>query len=69
MKTSRRDQVNDIEAIDEQGKIHHWELFKANGLWTLRTETGETIEFESTLHKSKLAMMRCLKNRGLRAKL
>jgi hypothetical protein len=65
----RAAQVNPIEAIDQQGNVQRWALFKANGLYTLRTETGEVIEFESTLHKSKLAMKRCLKNRGLRAKL
>jgi len=66
----RTSQVNPIEAIDEKGNVKRWELFKAdNGIWTLRTETGELIEFENTLHKSKLAMLRCLANRGLRAEI
>jgi len=70
MKTSRRDQVNDIEAIDEQGKVQIWQLFKSDaGLWILRDESGIEIEFESTLNRSKQAMKRCLQNRGLTAKI
>jgi len=66
----RTSQVNPIDAIDSQGNVKRWELFKAeNGLWTLRTETGEIIEFDTTMHKSKAAMLRCLQNRGLRAEI
>jgi hypothetical protein len=67
---SRRDQVNDIEAIDEKGKVQIWQLFKSEaGLWTLRDAQGIEIEFETTLNKSKQAMQRCLQNRGLTAKI
>jgi len=67
---SRRDQVNDIEAIDEQGKVQIWQLYKSNaGLWTLIDETGAEIDFEATLNESKPAMKRCLQNRGLTAKI
>jgi hypothetical protein len=70
MKTSRRDQVNDIEAIDETGKVQIWQLFKSEaGLWILRDVQGIEIEFETTLNKSKQAMKRCLQNRGLTAKI
>ena len=69
-KTSRRDKVNDIEAIDSQGKSQNWQLFKSNaGLWTLRDAQGIEIEFETTLNESKPAMKRCLQNRGLTAKI
>ena len=69
-KTSRRDQVNDIEARNSQGKIERWELFKAeSGLWTLRDASGIEIEFDTTMHKSRLAMKRCLQNRGLIAEI
>ena len=69
-KTSRRDQVNDIQAIDEEGNVQIWQLFKSNaGLWTLRDESGAEIEFETTLNESKPAMKRCLQNRGLTAKI
>tara|TARA_R110000868_G_scaffold401797_1_gene677471 strand:- start:85 stop:300 length:216 start_codon:yes stop_codon:yes gene_type:complete len=67
---SRRDQVNAIEATNSKGQIERWELFKAeSGLWILRDETGIEIEFDTTMHKSKLAMKRCLQNRGLRAEI
>ena len=67
---SRRDQVNDIEAIDEEGNVQIWQLFKSEaGLWTLRDAQGLEIEFETTLNESKPAMKRCLQNRGLTAKL
>ena len=67
---SRRDQVNDIEAIDEEGNVQIWQLFKSEaGLWTLRDAQGLQIEFETTLNESKPAMKRCLQNRGLTAKL
>jgi hypothetical protein len=67
---SRRDQVNDIEAIDEEGNVQVWQLFKSNaGLWTLRDESGLQIEFETTLNESKQAMRYCLGNRGLTAKI
>jgi hypothetical protein len=67
---SRRDQVNDIQAIDEEGNVQIWQLFKSNaGLWTLRDESGLQIEFETTLNESKPAMKRCLQNRGLKAKI
>ena len=67
---SRRDQVNDIEAIDSKGNVQNWQLFKSEaGLWTLRDETGAEIEFETTLNESKPAMRRCLVNRGLTAKI
>ena len=67
---SRRDQVNDIEAIDEEGKVQIWQLYKSEtGLWTLRDAQGLQIEFETTLNESKPAMKRCLQNRGLTAKL
>ena len=70
MKTSRRDQVNDIQAIDEQGKVQVWQLFKSEaGLWTLRDVQGIEIEFETTLNRSKQSMQRCLQNRGLTAKI
>jgi hypothetical protein len=71
MKTkSRRDQVNDIEAIDEEGNAQIWQLFKSEaGMWTLRDAQGIQIEFETTLNKSKQAMQRCLQNRGLTAKI
>jgi hypothetical protein len=71
MKTkSRRDQINDIEAIDEEGKIQIWQLFKSEaGLWTLRDAQGIEIEFETTLNRSKQTMQRCLQNRGLTAKI
>jgi len=65
----RTSQVNPIEAIDSQGNVQRWELFKANGLWTLRDETGIEIAFESTWNGSKEAMKRCLQNRGLKTKL
>ena len=69
-KISRRDQVNAIEAANFQGKIERWELYKAkSGLWVLRDETGAEIEFETTLHKSRQSMQRCLQNRGLTAKI
>ena len=67
---SRRDQVNDIKAIDEEGNVQIWHLYKSEaGLWTLRDESGAEIEFETTLNKSKQAMKRCLQNRGLKAKI
>ena len=67
---SRRDQVNDIQAIDEEGNVQIWQLYKSNaGLWTLRDESGAGIEFETTLNESKPAMKRCLQNRGLTAKI
>jgi hypothetical protein len=67
---SRRDQVNDIEAIDEEGNVQIWQLFKSNaGLWTLRDASGLQIEFETTLNESKQAMRYCLGNRGLTAKI
>ena len=67
---SRRDQVNDIQAIDEEGNVQIWQLFKSEaGLWTLRDESGLQIEFETTLNESKPAMKRCLQNRGLTAKI
>jgi hypothetical protein len=67
---SRRDQVNDIQAIDEEGNVQIWQLYKSNaGLWTLRDESGLQIEFETTLNESKPAMKRCLQNRGLKAKI
>ena len=67
---SRRDQVNDIEAIDEEGNVQIWQLFKSEaGLWTLRDESGAEIEFETTLNESKPAMKRCLQNRGLKPKI
>ena len=67
---SRRDQVNDIQAIDEDGNVQIWQLYKSNaGLWTLRDESGAEIEFETTLNESKPAMKRCLQNRGLTAKI
>lgn len=70
MKTSRRDQVNDIQAIDEQGNVQIWQLFKSEaGLWILRDVQGIEIEFETTLNKSKQSMQRCLQNRGLTAKI
>ena len=70
MKISRRDQVNDIQAIDSKGKAQIWQLYKSNaGLWTLRDATGAEIEFETTLNESKPAMRRCLVNRGLTAKI
>jgi hypothetical protein len=57
-----------IQAIDSQGNVERWELFKAeSGAWALRDETGETIEFETTIHKSRRAMTCCLSNRGLTA--
>ena len=69
-KISRRDQVNAIEATNSRDKIERWDLYKAeSGLWVLRDETGMEIEFETTLHKSKQAMQRCLQNRGLTAKI
>jgi hypothetical protein len=67
---SRRDQVNDIEAIDEEGNVQVWQLYKSEAaLWTLRDESGAEIEFETTLNESKPAMKRCLQNRGLTAKI
>lgn len=67
---SRRDQVNDIQAIDEQGKVQIWQLYKSDvGLWILRDVQGIEIEFETTLNKSKQSMQRCLQNRGLTAKI
>ena len=67
---SRRDQVNDIQAIDEEGNVQIWKLYKSNaGLWTLRDESGAGIEFETTLNESKQAMRYCLGNRGLTAKI
>ena len=67
---SRRDHVNDIQAIDSKGKVQIWQLFKSNaGLWTLRDAQGIEIEFETTLNESKPAMKRCLQNRGLTAKI
>jgi hypothetical protein len=67
---SRRDQVNDIQAIDEEGNVQIWQLYKSNaGLWTLRDAQGLEIEFETTLNESKPAMKRCLQNRGLKAKI
>ena len=67
---SRRDQVNDIQAIDEEGNVQIWQLFKSEaGLWTLRDAQGLEIEFETTLNESKPAMKRCLQNRGLTAKI
>ena len=67
---SRRDQVNDIEAIDEEGNVQIWQLFKSEaGLWTLRDESDLQIEFETTLNESKQAMRYCLGNRGLIAKI
>ena len=67
---SRRDQVNDIEAIDEEGNVQVWQLFRSEaGLWTLRDAQGFEIEFESTLNRSKQAMRYCLGNRGLTAKI
>ena len=67
---SRRDQVNDIQAIDEEGNVQIWQLFKSEaGLWTLRDAQGLQIEFETTLNESKPAMKRCLQNRGLKAKI
>ena len=67
---SRRDQVNDIEATDEEGNVQVWQLFKSEaGLWTLRDAQGLQIEFETTLNESKPAMKRCLQNRGLKAKI
>ena len=69
-KTNRRDQVNDIEAIDEEGNVQVWQLFRSEaGLWTLRDAQGIEIEFETTLNESKPAMKRCLQNRGLTAKI
>ena len=69
-KTSRRDQVNNIEAIDEEGNVQIWQLYKSEaGLWTLRDASGIEIEFETTLNKSKQAMRYCLGNRGLTAKI
>ena len=67
---SRRDQVNDIKAIDEEGNVQIWQLFRSeDGLWTLRDESSIEIEFETTLNKSKQAMRYCLGNRGLTAKI
>ena len=67
---SRRDQVNNIEAIDEEGNVQVWQLFRSEaGLWTLRDVSGFEIEFESTLNRSKQAMRYCLGNRGLTAKI
>lgn len=67
---SRRDQVNDIQAIDEEGNVQVWQLYKSeSGLWTLRDASGLQIEFETTLNKSKQAMRYCLGNRGLIAKI
>ena len=69
-KTNRRDQVNDIEATDEEGNVQVWQLFKSeSGLWILRDAQGLEIEFESTLNRSKQAMRYCLGNRGLTAKI
>ena len=70
IKTSRRDKINDIQAIDERGKIQIWQLYKSEaGLWILRDVQGLEIEFETTLNRSKQAMKRCLQNRGLTAKI
>jgi hypothetical protein len=67
---SRRDQVNDIKAIDEEGNVQIWQLYKSEaGLWTLRDAQGLEIEFETTLNESKQAMRYCLGNRGLTAKI
>ena len=67
---SRRYQVNVIEAIDEEGNVQVWQLFRSEaGLWTLRDAQGVEIEFETTLNKSKQAMRYCLGNRGLTAKI
>lgn len=69
-KTSRRDKVNNIEAIDEQGNVQIWQLYKSEaGMWTLRDAQGIEIEFETTLNESKQSMKRCLQNRGLTAKI
>ena len=70
IKTSRRDQVNDIQAIDSKGNVQIWQLYKSDaGIWTLRDAQGIEIEFETTLNESKPAMKRCLQNRGLTAKI
>ena len=67
---SRRDKINDIQAIDEEGNVQVWQLFRSEaGLWTLRDAQGIAIEFESTLNRSKQAMRYCLGNRGLTAKI
>ena len=67
---SRRDQVNDIEAIDDEGNVQVWQLYKSeSGMWILRDASGLQIEFETTLNKSKQAMRYCLGNRGLIAKI
>ena len=67
---SRRDQVNDIEAIDEEGNVQVWQLYKSeSGMWILRDASGLQIEFETTLNESKQAMRYCLGNRGLTAKI
>ena len=69
-KTNRRDQVNDIQAIDEEGNVQVWQLYKSeSGMWILRDVQGIDIEFETTLNKSKQAMRYCLGNRGLTAKI
>ena len=69
-KTNRRDQVNDIQAIDEEGNVQVWQLYKSeSGMWILRDASGLQIEFETTLNKSKQAMRYCLGNRGLTAKI
>ena len=69
-KTNRRDQVNDIQAIDEEGNVQVWQLYKSeSGMWILRDVQGIDIEFETTLNESKPAMKRCLQNRGLKAKI
>ena len=69
-KTNRRDQVNDIQAIDEEGNVQVWQLYKSeSGMWILRDASGLQIEFETTLNKSKQAMRYCLGNRGLIAKI
>ena len=67
---TRASQVNPIKAIDEEGNVQIWQLFKSEaGMWTLRDESGAEIEFETTLNESKPAMKRCLQNRGLTAKI
>lgn len=67
---NRASQINAIEARNSQGKIEHWQLYKAeSGIWTLRSPSGEVIEFDTTMHKSKETIKRCLQNRGLRAEI
>ncbi len=67
---NRASQPNAIEATNSKGDIERWELFKAeSGVWTLRSPTGEVIEFERLWNKSLYQIKRCLQNRGLTATL